>query len=69
MAADTPSIPRGEAPCSGLSPGRLAQLASLLEVTARNEGAIRLYRRLGFRCRKTVYKAVGPPLTFDGACL
>ncbi len=30
----------------------------LLEVTARNEGAIRLYRRLGFRCRKTVYKAI-----------
>lgn len=31
---------------------------SLLEVTAQNEGAIRLYRRLGFRRRKTVYKAV-----------
>lgn len=31
-----------------------------LEVTAQNDGAIRLYRRLGFRCRKTIYKAVGP---------
>jgi GNAT superfamily N-acetyltransferase len=31
---------------------------ALLEVTAHNEGAIRLYRRLGFRRRKTVYKAV-----------
>jgi ribosomal protein S18 acetylase RimI-like enzyme len=29
-----------------------------LEVTADNDGAIRLYRRLGFRCRKTIYKAV-----------
>jgi ribosomal protein S18 acetylase RimI-like enzyme len=29
-----------------------------LEVTARNEGAIRLYQRLGFRRRKTLYKAV-----------
>lgn len=29
-----------------------------LEVTAQNEAAIRLYRRIGFRCRKTLYKAV-----------
>ncbi len=29
-----------------------------LEVTASNDTAIRLYRRLGFRCRKTIYKAV-----------
>jgi ribosomal protein S18 acetylase RimI-like enzyme len=31
-----------------------------LEVTAQNDGAIRIYRRLGFRCRKTLYKAVDP---------
>ena len=29
-----------------------------LEVTAQNEGALRLYRRLGFVTVKTVYKAV-----------
>lgn len=29
---------------------------AILEVTAQNEGAIRLYRRVGFRSRKTVYK-------------
>jgi GNAT superfamily N-acetyltransferase len=29
-----------------------------LEVTARNEGAVRLYRRLGFRSTRTIYKAV-----------
>jgi GNAT superfamily N-acetyltransferase len=32
-----------------------------LEVTARNEGAQRLYRRLGFRRTKTLYKAVPDP--------
>jgi GNAT superfamily N-acetyltransferase len=31
---------------------------ALLEVTAGNHGAIRLYRGLGFRSRKTIYKAV-----------
>jgi ribosomal protein S18 acetylase RimI-like enzyme len=31
---------------------------AFLEVTAQNEGAIRLYRRLGFHKARTVYKAV-----------
>jgi ribosomal protein S18 acetylase RimI-like enzyme len=31
---------------------------ALLEVTARNDAALRLYRRLGFRRCKTIYKAV-----------
>jgi len=30
-----------------------------LEVTAQNDGAVRLYHRLGFRRRKTLYKAAG----------
>lgn len=29
-----------------------------LEVTASNDAAVQLYRKVGFRCRKTVYKAV-----------
>jgi ribosomal protein S18 acetylase RimI-like enzyme len=32
-----------------------------LEVTAQNDGAVRLYHRLGFRRRKTLYKAVETP--------
>lgn len=32
-----------------------------LEVTADNHSAVRLYRRLGFRAFKTVYKSVEPP--------
>jgi ribosomal protein S18 acetylase RimI-like enzyme len=31
---------------------------AFLEVTAQNDSAIRIYRRLGFRCRKTIYKQV-----------
>ena len=36
--------------------------AAVLEVTAENTAAVRIYRRLGFRCRKTVYKAVETPV-------
>jgi ribosomal protein S18 acetylase RimI-like enzyme len=38
---------------------------AFLEVTARNEAAIRLYRRMGFRCRKTLYKAVDTTAAFS----
>jgi ribosomal protein S18 acetylase RimI-like enzyme len=31
---------------------------AFLEVTAQNEAAVRLYRQVGFRCKKSVYKAV-----------
>jgi ribosomal protein S18 acetylase RimI-like enzyme len=31
---------------------------AFLEVTARNEPAVRMYRALGFRCYRTVYRAV-----------
>jgi ribosomal protein S18 acetylase RimI-like enzyme len=31
---------------------------AFLEVTAQNDSAIRLYRQLGFRCKKTIYKQV-----------
>jgi GNAT superfamily N-acetyltransferase len=34
---------------------------AMLEVTAQNEGAIRLYRTVGFRCIKTIYKATETP--------
>jgi ribosomal protein S18 acetylase RimI-like enzyme len=38
---------------------RRAGLArAMLEVTSQNTGAIRIYRRLGFRFRKTIYKVV-----------
>jgi ribosomal protein S18 acetylase RimI-like enzyme len=38
---------------------RLAGLSqAYLEVTARNEWALRLYKRLGFRCTRTIYKPV-----------
>jgi hypothetical protein len=44
---------------------------AFLEVTAQNDGAIRMYRRVGFRCKKTLYKAVGEaaiaPLAFANA--
>src|SRR5262249_602071 len=34
---------------------------AFLEVTAQNEGAVRLYQRPGFRRRKTIYKAAPVP--------
>jgi ribosomal protein S18 acetylase RimI-like enzyme len=37
---------------------RVCLPGAVLEVTAENAAAVRIYRRLGFRCRKTVYKAV-----------
>jgi ribosomal protein S18 acetylase RimI-like enzyme len=40
---------------------------ALLEVTAQNGAAVRLYRSLGFRCRKTVYKAVEASPTLETA--
>jgi ribosomal protein S18 acetylase RimI-like enzyme len=41
---------------AGFHRHRLARAS--LEVTAQNEGALRLYQRLGFRKTRTVYKAV-----------
>src|SRR5262245_23018871 len=38
-----------------------------LEVTAQNDGAVRLYRRYGFRCRKTLYRAVDPTAAWQPA--
>ncbi|CAN5278374.1 GNAT family N-acetyltransferase [soil metagenome] len=35
-----------------------------LEVTARNEGAVRLYRQLGFRRKKTIYKPVETTVSY-----
>ena len=49
---------------------RLAGLGrTFLEVTAENEPAVRLYRRLGFRRRKTLYKAVETATSATGAAL
>jgi GNAT superfamily N-acetyltransferase len=42
---------------------------AMLEVTAQNDGAIRLYHRLGFRRRKTLYKAVPDFRVFSPAPL
>ena len=33
-----------------------------LEVTAQNEAAVRLYRQIGFRFRKTLYRMVEPQI-------
>jgi ribosomal protein S18 acetylase RimI-like enzyme len=37
---------------------------AFLEVTAQNEAAVRLYQRLGFRRRKTIYKAAQKAVVF-----
>jgi ribosomal protein S18 acetylase RimI-like enzyme len=37
---------------------------AFLEVTAQNEAAVRLYQRLGFRRRKTIYKPAPVPSGF-----
>ncbi len=42
---------------------------ALLEVTAQNDTAIRLYRQIGFRRSKTLYKAVSDPCTAYWASL
>ena len=39
-----------------------------LEVTAQNDAAVRLYRRLGFRRKKTLYKAVETLATLAPVC-
>ena len=39
---------------------RLGYHKATLEVTAQNEAAVRIYRRLGFRRRRTLYKTVDP---------
>jgi ribosomal protein S18 acetylase RimI-like enzyme len=42
---------------------------AVLEVTAQNDAAVRLYRSIGFRCRKTVYKAADAVCVFETASL
>lgn len=39
---------------------RLGYHRATLEVTAQNDAAVRLYRRFGFRRRRTLFKAVDP---------
>ena len=40
--------------------GQLGFWIHLEEVTAENAAAVKLYRRLGFRFRKTLYKVIDP---------
>lgn len=45
---------------------RTARLpGAILEVTVQNQAAVQLYRSLGFRCRKTLYKAVENPHIYE----
>ena len=41
---------------------RFGLARATLEVTARNENAVRMYRQFGFRFRKTLYKMVEPTI-------
>jgi ribosomal protein S18 acetylase RimI-like enzyme len=40
-----------------------------LEVTAQNDGAVKLYNRLGFRRTKTLFKAVELAYSRRGGCV
>jgi ribosomal protein S18 acetylase RimI-like enzyme len=42
---------------------------TFLEVTAHNEPAVRMYRDLGFRSYRTVYRQIHPPVPADDAHL
>jgi mycothiol synthase len=41
---------------------------AFLEVTARNDQAVRMYRRIGFRCYKSIYRVVNVRAAEPAAC-